>query len=78
MRVRARRLGGALLAALAVALLGTATASATSSRDALLARRGVTLAVKRHWIAPDEAYRYRGDVTRAVSDISRLPTLRGR
>ena len=78
MRVRARRLGVALLAALAVALLGTATASATSSRDALLARRGVTLAVKRHWIAPDEAYRYRVDVTRAVSDISRLPTLRGR
>ena len=84
MRGRARRLGVALLAALAVALPSTATARAatasatTSARDALLARRGVTLAVKRHWIAPDEAYRYRVDVTRAVSDISRLPTLRGR
>jgi len=83
LRARARRLGVALAAVFAVVLLGSAgaraaTASATTAaHDALLARRGVTLAVKRHWLAPDEAYRYRVDVTRAVTDISRLPTLRG-
>ena len=71
------RLGVALAAALAVALLGAATASATAARDATLARRGVTLAVKQHWLAPDEAQRYRADVTRALRDISRLPKLRG-
>jgi hypothetical protein len=76
MIVRARRLGVALAAVLAVALLGAATASATAAHDALLARRGVTLAVKHNWLAPDEAYRYRVDVTRAMSDISRLPKLR--
>jgi hypothetical protein len=79
--VRARRLVVALAAALAVALPGTATAAATASataaHDALLARKGVTLAVKRHWLAPEEAYRYRVAVSRAVSDISRLPKLRG-
>jgi hypothetical protein len=74
----ARRLGVALAAALAVALLAAATASATAARDALLARRGVTLAVKQHWLAPEEAYRYRSDVTRALRDISGLPKLRGR
>ena len=82
MRARARRLGVALAAVVALALPSAAdclaaTASATAARDASLARRGVTLAVKRHWLAPDEAYRYRVDVTRALSDISRLPKLRG-
>jgi hypothetical protein len=72
----AKRLGVALSAVFAVALAGAATASATATHDSLLARRGVTLAVKRHWLAPDEAYRYRVDVTRAMSDISRLPKLR--
>jgi hypothetical protein len=74
----ARRFGVVLAAALAVALLVAATASATAARDAKLARKGVTLGVKRHWLAPDEAYRYRSDVTRALRDISRLPKLRGR
>ena len=39
--------------------------------------RGVTLAVKQHWLAPDEAQRYRADVTRALRDIFTLPKLRG-
>jgi len=73
----ARRFGVALAAVLAVALLGAATASATAARDASLARRGVTLAVQRHWLGPDEAQRYRAAVTRAMSDVSRLPKLRG-
>jgi hypothetical protein len=73
----ARRFSVALAAALAVALLVAAAASATAARDASLARRGVTLAVKRHWIAPEEAQRYRTDVTRALRDVSRLPKLRG-
>jgi D-glucuronyl C5-epimerase C-terminus len=76
--VHARRLGVAFAAASSVVLLFAATASATAAHDALLARRGVTLAVKRHWLTPDEAYRYRVSVTRAMTDISRLPTLRGR
>ncbi|MCW2976363.1 MAG: D-glucuronyl C5-epimerase domain protein [Actinomycetia bacterium] len=78
MKARTRRLGVALAAVFAVALLGAATASATAARDASLARRGVTLAVQRHWLASDEAQRYRGDVTHALTDISRLPKLRGR
>ena len=78
MRARARRLGVALAAVFALALLGAATASATAARDASLARRGVTLGLQRHWLAPDEAQRYRADVTRALTDIGRLPKLRGR
>jgi hypothetical protein len=82
LRARARRFGVALAAVFALALPGTATAavtaSATAARDASLARRGVTLAVQRHWLGPDEAQRYRADVTRAMSDVSRLPKLRGR
>jgi D-glucuronyl C5-epimerase C-terminus len=78
LRACARRFGVALAALFAVALFGAATASATAAHDAQLARRGVTLAVKQNWLAPDEAYAYRVDVTRALSDISRLPKLRGR
>jgi hypothetical protein len=77
LRAAARRFAVALAAALAVVLLGAATASATATRDASLARKGVTLAVKRHWLAPEEAQRYRSDVTRALRDISGLPKLRG-
>jgi hypothetical protein len=78
LRARTRRLGVALAAVFALALLGAATASATAARDASLARRGVTLGLQRHWLVPDEAQRYRADVTRALTDISRLPKLRGR
>jgi hypothetical protein len=76
--VAPRRFAVALAAASAVALLAAATASATATRDAALARKGVTNAVQKHWLAPDEAYRYRSDVTRALRDISRLPKLRAR
>jgi hypothetical protein len=78
LRGRARRFGVVLAAVLAVALLGAATASATAARDATLARKGLTLAVQRNWLGPDEAQRYRAAVTRAMADIRGLPTLRGR
>ena len=78
MSIRARRLGVALAAASAVGLFGAATASATAAHDALRARKGVTLAVKQHWLTPDEAYRYRVDITRALIDIATLPKERGR
>jgi hypothetical protein len=77
LRAATRRLGVALAVAIAAVLLVAAAASATAARDASLARKGVTLAVKRHWLAPEEAQRYRGDVTRALSDVSHLPKLRG-
>ena len=77
MSVHARRFAVALAVALAVMLLVAATASATAARDASLARRGVSLAVKRHWLAPEEAQRYRTDVTRALRDVAHLPKLRG-
>ena len=77
MSARARRLAVVLGAAVAVALFAAATASATASHDALLARRGITLAVKRNWLTPDEAYGYRVDVTRAMTDIATLPKGRG-
>ena len=76
MRARARRLGVALVAASAAAVLGAATASATAAQDASLARRGVTLALQRHWIAPEDAQRYRADVARTLRDVSTLPKLR--
>lgn len=81
MRDSARRLGVALVAASAIALPSTtataaATASATAARDASLARRGITLALQRHWLAPEDAQRYRSDVARALWDVSRLPKLR--
>jgi hypothetical protein len=75
---RARRLGVALAALIAVALLGAATASATAAHDALIARKGVTLAVKHQWLTPAEAYTYRLNITRALIDIDTLPKLRGR
>jgi hypothetical protein len=77
LRARRRRFGVALVAASAVALLGAATASATAARNATLARKGVTLALQRHWIKPEDAQRYRADVARALRDESQLPKLRG-
>ena len=77
------RLGAALIVALALALLGAATASAsaergaTAARSATLARKGVTLALKRHWLVPEEAQAYRASVARALRDIRFLPKLRG-
>jgi hypothetical protein len=76
---RARRFGVALAAAAAVVLVTTSTASATSvtsARDVSLARRGVSQALQRHWIQAGDAQRYRGDLSHAMFDISRLPKLR--
>ena len=74
---RARRFGVALAAAAAVVLVTAATASAGAVRDVSLARRGVSQALQRHWIQVADAQRYRGDLSHAMSDMSRLPKLRG-
>jgi hypothetical protein len=63
-------------AALALAL--PAVAHATTVHDATLARRGIALGVQKHWLKAADAQRYRGDVTRALHDISTLAPLRAR
>lgn len=45
---------------------------------ASLLRRGIAHALAQHWVKPSDAARYRGDVSRAVRDESRLPKLRAR
>ena len=67
-----------LAAALAAAALLAfpAAASAAAARDAALARRGITHAVQRHWLKPEDAQRYRAAVARAMYDIAHLPKLR--
>ena len=62
--------------AAALALVAPALAHATAAHDAALARKGITVAVKRHWVKPDDAYRYRSAVTRALRDVKTLPKLR--
>jgi hypothetical protein len=64
----------AVLAAGAIAPLARAASSAAS--DAAIIRRGITHATQAGWLKPADAYRYRVDVTRALRDISALPTLR--
>ena len=59
-----------------IALVAPGVASATSAHDATLARRGIAHAVKQRWVKPADAQRYRASVTRALTDISRLPRLR--
>ena len=73
---RRRRLGAAAVTVLA--LLLPAAASASVARDARLARAGISHGLRRHWLKPANAARYRRDVTVAVRDVSRLPKLRGR
>src|SRR3954454_10070448 len=63
--------------AAAIALVVPAVAHATTAHDAALARKGITNAVKRHWVKAPEAQRYRVDVTRALRDVRVLPKLRG-
>jgi hypothetical protein len=74
--VHARRFGVALASAVAAALLAAATASATAAHDVALARRGVSKALKQHWISAADAQRYRADLTQATHDLSALPRLR--
>jgi hypothetical protein len=59
-----------------VALVAPAAASATSVHDATVVRRGITHAVKAHWVKPADAQRYRTSVSRALRDVSHLPRLR--
>jgi hypothetical protein len=59
-----------------VALVAPAVATATPAHDAIVVRRGITHALKAHWVKPADAQRYRASVSRALRDISRLPRLR--
>ena len=58
------------------ALVVPAVAHATATRDAATARRGITLALKHHWLKPADAQRYRGTVSRALHAAKALPPLR--
>jgi hypothetical protein len=59
-----------------IALVVPAVAHASASHDAAIARKGITLAVKRHWVKAPDAQRYRGAVNRAMHDVATLATLR--
>ncbi|HEY2374055.1 MAG TPA: D-glucuronyl C5-epimerase family protein [Gaiellaceae bacterium] len=59
-----------------VALAVPAVAHATAAHDAALARKGITLGVKKHWLKAADAQRYRTDVAHALRDVSRLAPLR--
>jgi hypothetical protein len=63
--------------AAALALAVPSVARATAAKDAALARKGITRALQNHWIRPADAQRYRVAVTRALTDIKRLPKGRG-
>ena len=75
---RRRRAAAVVAAAAAVALLAPGVARATAARDAAGARAGIAHALKRHWLKPADAARYRAAVGIALRDIPRLPPLRGR
>jgi hypothetical protein len=61
-----------------VALAVPAVAHATATHDAALARKGIALGVKKHWLKAADAQRYRADITHALRDVSRLAPLRAR
>jgi len=71
-----RRVAAGVAAFVALAL--PAVAHATATHDAALARKGITLGVKKHWLRSSDAQRYRRDVSRALRDVSRLAPLRAR
>jgi hypothetical protein len=71
------RFGAALGAAAVIGLFVASVASATVASDSALARKGITLAAKNHWVTAEDAIRYRAAVSRAVHDVSTLPKLRG-
>jgi D-glucuronyl C5-epimerase C-terminus len=70
------RRAAALAAATVLVLAVPSLAHATTAHDAALARKGITNAVKRHWVKPPDALRYRTAVTRALRDTKTLPKLR--
>lgn len=63
-------------AAAALALAVPALARASAAGDAALARKGIAHALEQRWVKPDDAQRYRADVTRALRDAKALPRLR--
>jgi hypothetical protein len=71
------RFGAVLGAAAVIGLFVASVASATVKSDSALARKGITLAVKNHWVTAEDAIQYRAAVSRAVHDVSALPKLRG-
>ena len=62
--------------AAAFALVVPAVAHASAARDAATARRGITLALKQHWLKPADAQRYRATVSRALHAANALAPLR--
>ena len=75
---RGRRLGAALAVTAAAALALPLAASARTERTAVLARKGITHAVKSGWIDAGDARHYRATVYLAQRGIRFLPKLRGR
>jgi hypothetical protein len=71
-----KRAAALAAAVCAVSLAVPDLAAASVAYSASLARRGVSNALAQHWLKPEDAQRYRGDVTLAVRDASRLPKLR--
>ena len=61
-----------------LALVWSPSAAARSESPSQLVRRGITHALRQHWLKPPDAARYRHDVAQAVHDQSRLPPLRAR
>jgi hypothetical protein len=59
-----------------LALVVPAVAHAAAPHDAAIARRGITLALKHHWLKPPDAVRYRASVSRALRDVKALAPLR--
>src|SRR4029077_2256275 len=59
-----------------IALVVPAVAHASAAHDAAVARRGITHALKQHWLKPPDAQRYRAAVNRALGDVKTLAPLR--
>ena len=55
-----------------------AASAARGATSQELLRRGIAHALTQHWMKPNDAARYRGDVNRASWDERRLPKLRAR
>jgi len=67
---------GAAGVAAVLALVVPAVANASAPHDAALARRGISLALKHHWLKPADAQIDRAAVSRALHDVKSLPPLR--
>jgi hypothetical protein len=67
---------GAAGVAAVLALVVPAVAHASAPHDAAVARRGISLALKHHWLKPADAQTDRAAVSRALHDVKTLPPLR--